>query len=339
MPKTTQNTIDYDGLIKDFITQFFDRFIELVNPALYQAIDWETPPAFLEQELINALKGRYKLKGKRKITDKLAKVRLKGGSDHYILVHTEFQHQLSDGFPKRMLVYRSLIFLRYDVEDITAIALFTGPAPEKWQLFYHHNTFGTELTYRYHCYIAMEQEERVLSDSDNPVALAVLTLQYVEKTLGKPQERLAYKKAVFDLAAQKGIEREQLIKLLIFVRDFVQLPQKLENEFQRDIFDHYLPEPQPMQISQGTKDFADKFYERAFGINPKKMRREAREAREAAQRERHEREAVQREREAAIVQLHRQFGISVEKLAELYHCEVDYINTVLQAATTTTSNQ
>ena len=45
----------------------------------------------------------------------------------------------------------------------------------------------------------------------------------------------------FELAAQKGIEREQLIKLLIFVRDFVRLPQKLENEFERDVFDHYLP--------------------------------------------------------------------------------------------------
>lgn len=238
---------------------------------------------------------------------------------------------------------RCCFFLRYDVEDISAIALFTGPAPEPSQLFYHYDTFGTELTYRYHCYVAVTQDEQALLQSDNLVALAILAMQYAEKTLGKPQDRIAYKKALFGLAAQKGIEREKLIKLLIFVRDFVYLPQKLENEFQRDIFDHYLPEPRPMQISQGTKDFADKFYERAFGINPKKMRREAAQReREALQREREavqrEREAAQREREAAMVQLHRQFGISVEKLAELYHCEIAYVQAVLTAASNTPNN-
>ena len=332
MPKATTDTIDYDGLVKDFITQFFDQFIKLVNLALYDAVDWGVAPTFLEQELINALKGRYKIKGKRKVTDKLAKVRLKNGIDHYVLIHTEFQHQIHDDFPKRMLVYRSLIFLRYDVEDISAIALFTGPAPDKTHLFYHRNTFGTELTYRYHCYVAIEQQEQVLIQSDNPVALAMLAMQYAEKTLGKPEERLGYKKALFELAAQKGIEREQLIKLLIFVRDFVRLPQKLENEFERDVFDHYLPVPVPMQMSQGTKNFADKLYERVFGINPKKMRREAREA---TQREREAREAAQREREVretAIVKLHRQFGISVEKLAELFNCEPAYVQNVLQTA-------
>lgn len=97
-----------------------------------------------------------------------------------------------------------------------------------------------------------------------------------------------------------------------------------------------------MQISRGTKDFAEKFYERAFGFSPQKLKRAAakleREAaqREAAQCEREAREAAQREREAreaTIVKLHQEFGISVEKLAELFGCEPVYVQNVLQAAT------
>ena len=36
MPKP----IDYDALLKDFITDFFPEFIAFADPELYEAIDW-----------------------------------------------------------------------------------------------------------------------------------------------------------------------------------------------------------------------------------------------------------------------------------------------------------
>lgn len=82
--------INYDALLKEFISDFFPDFIAFANPALHAAIDWEKGYVFLEQELINALRGKFKIKGKSKRTDRLVKVVLKLGADLYVYVHAEF---------------------------------------------------------------------------------------------------------------------------------------------------------------------------------------------------------------------------------------------------------
>ncbi len=316
--QASKKTIDYDGLIKDFVTTFFKEAILLMHPALYHAIDWSVPVVFLEQELINAMRGKHKIPGKRRQTDKLARVRLKNGKDHFILIHLEFQHYRDDRFPWRMNLYRSLISLRYDIEDISAIVLFSGDPPPEEQRFYYKNTFGSELIYKYTCYVAAEQWEEVLLQSDNPMAWAVLAMKYAQQTKGVPLRRLELKKKLFEESTKKGIEKEKLVKLLIFVRDLVDLPKQIDNEFEINVFQKYFPQPETtMKVSQGTKDFAERFYEKAYGYSPKKLKRrvnaleKAHEAltaareeavREAAAREEAVREAAAREeavREAA----------------------------------------
>ena len=350
--KQTTKPIDYDALVKDFITIFFQEAIRLINPSLYEAIDWSVPPVFLEQELINSVQGRHKIKGKRRNTDKLAKVRLKNGKDHYVWIHLEFQHRPEEGFALRMLTYWCLIFLRYGIQDISAIVLFTGAPPPKEQRSYTHDTFGTELSYRYGCFVAVEQEEAALKQSDNPVAWGILGMQYAYHTQDDPQKRLEMKTKLFEEAAKKGISREDLIKLLIFVRDFVHLPAVMDNEFQREVFEQYFPQKEDvMKVSQGTKDFAEEFYKRAYGFSPKKLKREAaaavreaaaaREAaavREAAAREAAARETTAREaaaRELAIIRLHKELGLAIEDIARVYGYETAYIEQVIAAAADT----
>ena len=48
--------LDYDALLKDFVTDFFQEFVAFVSPELHADIDWIKGYTFLEQELINALK-------------------------------------------------------------------------------------------------------------------------------------------------------------------------------------------------------------------------------------------------------------------------------------------
>ena len=85
----TNNKIDLDEFFKSLLTEFFEEAVELMHPKLHAAVDWTVPAVFLEQELINALKGRFKIKDKRKFTDKLARLRLKTGKDYYIITHVE----------------------------------------------------------------------------------------------------------------------------------------------------------------------------------------------------------------------------------------------------------
>jgi hypothetical protein len=304
MPTDRKKAIDYDGLTKDFVTSFFPSFIQISNPALYAAVDWNVPPVFLEQELYNMMKGRYWMKGKKKLTDKLARLRLLNGNDHYVLVHVEFQHRPEDEFGKRMFTYFVLAFLKHDAQDFTAIAFFTGAAPEKSQLAYRLDVFGTKVNYQFISLVAVEQDEAKLIRSRNPVALGVLAVKYAYETEKMPEKRLFYKRKLFEIAASKGIKRPELVKLLIFVRDFVNLPPILENKFLTETLDPSTSKLEEMIISTGTKKMFEVWYERAHGFNPKKeIAKLKREREDAKKRESAaaKRESAAAKREAAAI--------------------------------------
>ncbi|WP_373552841.1 hypothetical protein [Haliscomenobacter sp.] len=275
--------IDYDALLKDFISDFFPDFIAFANPDLYAAIDWEKGYTFLEQELINAMRGRFKVRGKKKKTDKLVKVALKVGADHYVFVHGEFQHKPEPDFALRMYNYRALIGLRYDIESITAVAVFTGAKPAPNQLQYVKQVFGTSLVYQFNSIVAIQLDESALIQAiDNPFAVAMLAAQYAYRSRNNPVLRLELKTKLFDLLRTQGtLNLDRNVKLLIFVRDFVHLPKKLENEFLQSQFSLVFPNEAKMIISQGTKDFAAGFYERAFGYNPAQLLAEEQKKNEA----------------------------------------------------------
>lgn len=263
-----EEIVDYDALMKEFITDFFPEFIAFVNPQLYEVTDWSKGVQFLEQELLNALKGRFKSKGKRKYTDKLVKVYLLSGEAHYIFIHVEFQHQPEPGFPQRMYDYRSLIYLRYGIEKISAIAVFTGASPLLNERRYYTETFGASVEYQYINLVAVEHEEAVLQASENPIAIALLAAKYTYETTGNPQERLTLKKKLSTLCQQRNIPLEKIVKLLTFVRDFISLPPKLENEFQISQLALSFSKSEPMPATQGSKDFAERIYAHVYGFKP-----------------------------------------------------------------------
>ncbi len=238
--------VDLDEYLKTLLTEFLEDGVALMHPILHNAIDWTIPPLFLEQELINALKGRFKIKDKRKFTDKLAKLSLKSGADHYLLLHAEAQHEPEGAFNKRMYVYRSLIYLWYDIEDITALAIFTGAPPDPKSLEYYHKCFGTEIIYRYISYIIATQNEKKLLASDNPFAIAVLAVLYTYQTVNDAERRFAFKRKVFELAQKKNIPIDRMTKLLTFVKDFMFLPDVLERDFEVENYSKFLNPNNPM---------------------------------------------------------------------------------------------
>jgi hypothetical protein len=173
---------DQDALWKEFITQFFEQCILLLHPELWAAVDWSVPPEFLEQELINSLRGKFRIRGKKKLTDKFVKLRLKTGQDCFVFVHLEVQGELDDDFPKRLFIYRSLIFLRYDIEDITTIAIFTGDKPSEKHKQYFTECFGSNVTFNFNFCVVVEQDEAALMASNNPFAIAMLAGKYTTET-------------------------------------------------------------------------------------------------------------------------------------------------------------
>ena len=68
--------LDEDGVFKDFVSRNVAEVIELIKPDLFADVNWAIAPEFCEQELINFLRGRARVKGKRKVADKLIKLKL-----------------------------------------------------------------------------------------------------------------------------------------------------------------------------------------------------------------------------------------------------------------------
>ena len=330
--KSKPAPIDLDALWKEFITDFLEDSIAMLNVELFKAVDWTIPPHYLEQELLNALKGKYKIKDKRKFTDKLIKLRLKSGKDHYVLLHAEAQHEPEDLFNKRMYIYRSLIFLRYDVEDITAIALFTGAAPKPEQLEYHHIIFGTELYYRFNSYIIAEQDEAQLLVSDNPFAIAVLAAMYVLQTKNDAVKRFSFKRNLFVLAQKKKISKEKLLKLLIFVRDFIELPNSLENEFAAAEFSNVLKNDTMFVMTEGKRMVVDVLLQNNYGTTLKEVARNARAAKKLQKLQKLQKEAEQNRIQAEqnhIWNLYLDANLSPEVIAKAMGLDIEYVQKVI----------
>jgi hypothetical protein len=328
--------IDYDALLKDFINDFFPDFIAFVNPVLFEAIDWSQGYEFLEQELINAMRGKFKIRGKRKQTDKLVKVHLKIGGEHHVFVHGEFQHKPEPGFSYRMYNYRALIGLRYNIENITAIAVFTGAPPPQEERSYQNSTFETTLEYKFKAVVAIELDEQdLINASDNPFAIAMLAAQYAFRSRNDPKLRLQLKVQLFNLVRSKQrLYIDKVIKLLIFVRDFVDLPKDLENEFQQTQFSLAFPNEEKMIISEGTKDFALGLYEHIFGYNPiqalKEERQKAEEERQKVEEERQK--AIEEERQrinTTILNLHQLAKMPAREIATIVVMDLEYVEKLI----------
>ena len=198
---------DQDNGWKDYMSTDIFACLAVTHPKLYAAIDKNVPPHFLEQEMSNAMRGKYKIKGKDKKSDKLVKLRLLSGEDCFVYVHFEVQDQLQLSFPERIYIYRSLISLKYNTQKITTIVIFTGKAPEAKHKIFRDECFGSEIMYRYNSYVIVNQDEEELKKSDNPFHLAVLAAKYTLDTEGDARKRLVFKRKLTELAFEKKLSQ------------------------------------------------------------------------------------------------------------------------------------
>jgi hypothetical protein len=232
---TEEEVLDEDGVFKQFFTQNALDVIALIKPDLYAAIDISVPIEFCEQELINFLRGRLRQLDKRKVVDKLLKVKLLTGEDHFIFFHNEFQNALLDELAFRWFKSRMLIALRYNTEEITTLVVFTGKAPSKKHFVYDITRFGTRTLFVVNAFAVISQNAKWLAETSNPVGLAFLAAKYAAQSKGDDAKRLKLKKKVLDLVQKKGLHLGKMRIILNFVFDFMLLPDKMDEELKLDI--------------------------------------------------------------------------------------------------------
>ena len=82
--------IDHDQIFKTLFKSFFREFLEGFLPEIAEEIDFSSVN-FLDQEFFTDIN-----KGRKKLLDLVAEVKLKSGEEEFILLHTEFQASKPD---------------------------------------------------------------------------------------------------------------------------------------------------------------------------------------------------------------------------------------------------
>ena len=223
--------IDYDGLWKDVIDDFFEDFCMFFAPDVYELIDFSKGYTFIEQEL-NSLFSDSELGKKR--TDKLAKVNLKSGEEKWILVHVEVQGYKDKHFADRMFKYFYRIYDKYN-KKIFAIALFSDSNENYEPNEFKYEFFDTRLIYSFRTYKILTQSEVQLSKSKNPFAMAILAGLFAIKSKKNVDIKYEFKMKLIRLLKEKRWCREKIESLFLFIDALLKLPDIKEIELENNL--------------------------------------------------------------------------------------------------------
>ncbi|WP_047758235.1 Rpn family recombination-promoting nuclease/putative transposase, partial [Geobacillus sp. ZGt-1] len=160
--------IDHDRLFKELLSTFFEEFLLLFFPNVYEHIDVHHL-SFLTEELFTDVTA-----GEKHRVDLLVETKMKG-EEGLIIVHVEHQSYAQRTFPERMFLYFSRLFQKYR-RRIVPIAIFSYDE--------HHDEpsslvvqfpFLTVLDFRFLTVELRKLPWRAYIRHDNPVAAALLS--------------------------------------------------------------------------------------------------------------------------------------------------------------------
>jgi Putative transposase, YhgA-like len=253
--------IEYDKSWKEVVTHLFNPFVGFFLPDLYEQINWDILPEFLEKELHNA----KNIKKSKRIVDKLVKVQLKSGEEQWIFIHIEFQTDGDKAIGLRMYEYYQLIRERYG-KEVVALVIYTGNTIPKQPNTYRQKFFGTSITYEFNSFAVIQQEEEKLMNNNNPFALVVLANYYLLKTKGDNEKRYELKEKLYELAKNRDYTIDDFSKLLIFVTELVKLPFLLEQKFEKEVIQSSFKNNSDMvRAGKATKSLINAFEKEFYG--------------------------------------------------------------------------
>jgi predicted transposase/invertase (TIGR01784 family) len=215
--------IDHDRLFKELIQTFFEEFILLFFPNMYEHIDFRHL-SFLSEELFTDVTA-----GEKYRVDLLVETKLKG-EDGLIIVHIENQSYVQPSFPERMFIYFSRLFEKYRT-NIVPIAVFSYDAiRDESSSFTLPLPFGNILHFRFFTVELRKQNWRNYIRSDNPIAAALLSkMGYTES------ERIELKKQFLRMLVRLELDEAKQRLLIGFFETYVRLSDDEEQQLRNEV--------------------------------------------------------------------------------------------------------
>jgi hypothetical protein len=224
---------DYDSPWKEALDRYFERCMAFFFPQAHAEIDWGRGFEMLDKELQPIV--RQSKQGRRYV-DKLVKVWLKSGEEKWLLIHVEVQTWKEDDFPKRMHIYNQRIFDRYD-REVISLAILADDDPD-WrpnQSEYSRWGFRTGTEFPIVKLLDYAPHWQALEADPNPFAMVVLAHLKTLETRRSPADRQAWKLRLVKGLYERGMDAEDIRRLLRFIDWIMDLPPELEQRFQQEI--------------------------------------------------------------------------------------------------------
>ena len=207
-----------DILWKGIIESLTEDFLLFFYPDEAHLFDFSRPFDYLDKELAQIISAH---ETNIRHIDKLIKVWLKDGREHWMLVHIEVQGHRDMQFAARMFTYFRLIRERYH-REVAALAIFTDPHPNYFPVTYQREHFGVTEIFRFRGYKVLAQEEEALLQSPNPFALVVLAVRTAIVRRKMDDESLwAVKFNLIRLLYERDYPRHRIEELFTFINQYV----------------------------------------------------------------------------------------------------------------------
>jgi len=253
-------TTNNDSAWKDILDVYFKDFLDYCLPDLSALIDWTIPWVSLDKELLAITKDG--ITGTR-IADKLIKVFLKDGAEHWVLFHVEVQGKPEEDLPKRMFIYATRIYDKYQV-PLASCAILTDTKktyrPNRFEITLGDSSLSCKFIVIK--IIDYENQYQGLEQSANPFASVILSqLEALKAKQKSPREQFNVKRNLTRRLYHKGYDKKAILRLYFFIDWLLQLPKELEAEYKQAVYEFeeethmpYVSSIERMGIEQGRQE-------------------------------------------------------------------------------------
>jgi hypothetical protein len=223
----------YDSPWKEALRVYLRPTLEFCFPRVAAAIDWRVDPEFLDRELQEIT--RDAALGEQRV-DMLVGVQLYDGTQEWILVHVEVQHQREVDLPERVYQYHHRVRDRWGYRVVSLVILADDESEWRPSSF-EEELLGCRVRFEFPiCKLLdlVEAAERA-SHTGQPSAVVILANWATQRTRQDMPERRRWKWDLTRRLYDAGLDRNQILELYRLLDWLMRLPEGLEREYKEEL--------------------------------------------------------------------------------------------------------
>ncbi|MFM9966438.1 MAG: cytosolic protein [Planctomycetaceae bacterium] len=224
---------EFDSPWKEVVERYFEPFMKFYFPIAHRQIDWTYPVEFLDKELQRVVRNSRQ---KRRIVDKLARVRLLDGREEWVLIHLEIQGTSEADFAERMYVCNYRLFDRYH-RRVASMAVLTDSQTSWRPSHFGYELLGCQIRFDFPIVKLSDYRAELAKLREDRTPFAILTVAHLRtiETQKNPKARKHWKLQIVKSLYAGGFQRQDVIELFRVIDWMMELPSDLSIEFDNDV--------------------------------------------------------------------------------------------------------